>query len=287
MTKHTYVVMGSKLSFTYDNKVYSIDKTADLAYEQVLQALLDGREKDAYDAYKTHTLQAGNITVKRNGMVVDGLGTKVTLDSVFAEAYLYARSEGKASEDLLERFFTNVAANPNHESREGLSNFMAKARMPITDRGTFLAYRYVSDTYYDRQTGSMDNMVGNDVKMDRNKCDSNANVTCSSGLHVCHHEYVNGIYGSGLPHLVVEVNPRDVVAVPTDYNYTKMRVCRFRPLCKLDYFKQQLMLNVQAALGAVPVFMTEQTRSWKCETGIPEQFLSRYKPVDAWEWAKA
>jgi hypothetical protein len=41
---------------------------------------------------------------------------------------------------------------------------------------------------------------------------------------------------------MVKVNPADVVAVPTDYNGTKMRVCRFEVLeeCKQEAVKKPL-----------------------------------------------
>jgi hypothetical protein len=60
--------------------------------------------------------------------------------------------------------------------------------------------------------------------MARDLVDDNPNNTCSAGLHVACFDYAKG-FGSRL--VEVKVNPRDVVCVPTDYNGTKMRTCRF------------------------------------------------------------
>jgi hypothetical protein len=63
--------------------------------------------------------------------------------------------------------------------------------------------------------------------MDRGKVDADRERTCSAGLHVAAWNYAESFYFNG--HLLeVEVNPRDVVAVPTDYNNEKMRTCEYK-----------------------------------------------------------
>jgi len=70
------------------------------------------------------------------------------------------------------------------------------------------------------------NNIGSVLKMDRTKVDDNPNRTCSAGLHVCSQGYVK--FGERLLH--VAVDPEHVVAVPTDYNNSKMRVCEYEVL---------------------------------------------------------
>ena len=279
---NTYVLMGNVLTFTYESNVVRMERKANSIVFRTVEAAL--KEQDfakAYEAYKVNKLETGKFKITQSSITIKS--TKVKLGKVFAEAALYAKEFGKADEDLLERFLINVSKNPNPQARDGLSDFLAHCKMPITDRGTFLAYRSCNNQFRDKYTGRMENMIGTNVVLDRADCDSNANQDCSRGLHVCHHEYGNFSHYM----MVVEINPRDVVAVPAQYNALKMRVCRFRPLCMLDYFKEMLLIKEQHALAMVPVFMTEQTRSWRPETGVPPEFLGRYKPVDAWEWAKA
>ena len=59
----------------------------------------------------------------------------------------------------------------------------------------------------------------------REKVDKNREQTCSTGLHVASYNYAKGYSGDVM--IMVKVNPRDVVAVPTDYNNEKMRVCQY------------------------------------------------------------
>ena len=64
--------------------------------------------------------------------------------------------------------------------------------------------------------------------MDRDKVDPDSNQTCSTGLHAAAFEYADGMYQGGSGILVeVKINPENVVAVPTDYNEQKMRVCEY------------------------------------------------------------
>lgn len=69
------------------------------------------------------------------------------------------------------------------------------------------------------------------AKMDRRDCNDDPNTGCSSGLHVGTWGYAkswvsqNG--GNGYV-LTVEVDPVDVVSVPSDSAFQKLRACQFR-----------------------------------------------------------
>lgn len=82
--------------------------------------------------------------------------------------------------------------------------------------------------FTDSYSRTMHIELGSPVRLDRNLCDSNPNRTCSVGLHIGAMRYVQNFKGNTT--LVCLVNPRDVVAVPKDYNGEKMRVCEYLPL---------------------------------------------------------
>ena len=63
--------------------------------------------------------------------------------------------------------------------------------------------------------------------MERNKVDDNQNNTCSSGLHFCSKEYLSHFGGSDSRTMIVKINPADVVSIPTDYNNSKGRACKY------------------------------------------------------------
>ena len=75
--------------------------------------------------------------------------------------------------------------------------------------------------------------------MERGQVDADRERTCSFGLHVAAFSYASNFTGGIL--LEVEVNPRDVVAVPPDYNQQKMRVCRYRVLRRAENEIQELV----------------------------------------------
>jgi hypothetical protein len=73
----------------------------------------------------------------------------------------------------------------------------------------------------------MINNVGCIVSMPRENCDCNPENTCSSGLHAAGFDYAK-TFSRIL--LNVKINPRDVVAIPIDYNNAKLRCCQFEVL---------------------------------------------------------
>ena len=127
-------------------------------------------------------------------------------------------------------FWRNIQENPSAESKRHLFLFLEANKMPITTDGCFIAYKVVNYNktrdLVDCYTGNFCNNVGSVVTMDRENVNPDRDTTCSRGLHVAAYEYVKDNF-SGNVIVEVKVNPRDVVAVPTDYNNQKMRVCRY------------------------------------------------------------
>jgi len=70
--------------------------------------------------------------------------------------------------------------------------------------------------------------LGGTVSMPREQCDNNPDHACSRGLHIGTPQYVQQ-YGSGsnTAYIACLVNPMNVVAVPKDYSFMKMRVCEY------------------------------------------------------------
>ena len=269
-----YVISGNRAYISINDEVTVIQQDSDPRFHEILAAVRNSDEDEVRRLIAEGEVKLGKLKVSRKAVKFD---TK-TLHPAFAKAYLYAATAGKAA---IELFFKNVADNPNKESQADLANFLLRNALPITDRGTFLAYRYVNDQFYDCHTGKMDNMIGNSVEMERDHCDSNREVTCSHGLHVCHYSY---LANNGTTHLVVEINPRDVVAVPTDYNGAKMRVCRFRVLSTVDHFAEKLGAFADP-LQTVPFVQMAGFDTPEVAEDIPAELMHRYKPVDGSVWA--
>ena len=236
---------------------YSVQRSHDF-FNEIVDAL---RREDTGEAYRwmvTKNKSDKKVQIKGNTLVFDGQ----EFDPIFAEAYQVAKENGM-SFDKLDTYFNNLKKNPSPISVKAFTGFTAKSKMPITDRGTFLAYKKIRrDSYKDIYSTSFDNRPGCVVQMPRSDVDQVQSNTCSTGFHVCSHTYLNQFGGRDDVEIVVEIHPKDVVAVPPDYAMTKMRVASYRVLCTLPYFKKKLMTYEADALGNIPIFNTEFTDDW-------------------------
>lgn len=92
----------------------------------------------------------------------------------------------------------------------------------------------VSTIYTDGYTKSFNIKLGEIVSIPREKCDSTQENTCSRGLHVAGKDWLQFNYFGNVG-LMVLVNPADVVAVPPEDNYGKMRTCAYYPVSVVQF----------------------------------------------------
>lgn len=133
----------------------------------------------------------------------------------------------------LELFVTNLLENPSKRAVDELYGFLEASMLPITDDGHFLAYKSVRSDFTDHHSGRMDNSVGTTVSMLRNKVDEDKDRTCSYGLHFAAHEYAES-FGRGGKMVILKINPRDVVAIPSDYKNQKGRCCSYEVIREVE-----------------------------------------------------
>lgn len=122
-------------------------------------------------------------------------------------------------------FMDNVMKNKRKDIRDELYEFLLSGKMPITNDGHFLAYKKVRNDYLDCHSGTMDNSVGKLVAMKATDVDTNRHNVCSTGLHFCSRSYLSSFDGERT--MIVKVNPRNVFAIPTDYNNAKGRASEY------------------------------------------------------------
>lgn len=138
------------------------------------------------------------------------------------------------------QFLANLLENPSKRVVDHLYGFLEHGKNPITEDGHFLAYKAVRSDFKDIHSGTFNNAIGCIASMPRNRVDENPNNTCSAGLHVCSYDYLPHFANAQGHVMVCKVNPADVVAVPVDYNNTKMRVCRYEVVAEhTGYYKAE------------------------------------------------
>jgi hypothetical protein len=172
---------------------------------------------------------SGSSRLELRGNTVVDTTTGNELHGYIVDRIIEMAQLGLDSQPLI-NFYTKLLKNPSFRAVNEFYPWLEKARMPIAPDGDVFAYKKVRSNYRDIHSGTMDNSVGNTLEVPRNTVDEDASRTCSHGLHVCSKDYLphfGSSSGSDNRVLLVKFSPEDVVAIPADYNDTKMRVCKY------------------------------------------------------------
>lgn len=174
------------------------------------------------------------VTVTRKGVTWNGMAINGTI----ADRLMQFAEEGLPYEPL-SKFLDKLMQNPSKRATEELYTFLEHKNLPITDNGNFLAYKKINSDWYSVTSGKVTlltgkanangqiyNGIGEEITIPRNQVNDDKEVHCSYGLHAGTIEYAKGFSGSKL--VIVEINPADVVSIPSDYNCSKLRTCRYK-----------------------------------------------------------
>ncbi len=220
LTDHslTAVIDGKTYTMQTDHPSFALAKTA-LAEDRGddLVALFDvGKSIEAYaDSDGVIAVRHGQVFF--NGEPVHGH----VVDRILA----FMR-EGLPFQPLL-NFLGKLMANPSRRAVTELYSFLEHKSLPITSKGTFLAYKSVRADFLDHHSAKFSNTVGSVLEMPRNAVCDDANVGCSYGFHCGTIEYCRSFGGAGSRLLIVEVDPADVVSVPLDADCQKLRTTKY------------------------------------------------------------
>lgn len=256
--KVAYTLTNDSIHLSFGGNQVTISRQHRL-YGQIRDLIKDGKEDNVPTLFlnsTTNNQNSPNLTeyIKDSGLVLVGDSLKdkdgEMLPGVLSDRLMELHGENLPV-DRLVKFWKNLKQNPSMNSREQLYKFLEQKGHPLTDDGCFIAYRGVRVDFKDLHTGTFDNSPGQVLEMPRSQVDDNPNRTCSKGFHVAAWEYANSF---GPLTVKVKVNPMDVVAVPSDYNGQKMRVCKFEVIEQC-----QEMVNTN---GYAQESTYDQNRDW-------------------------
>ena len=230
---YPFLIQGDNVVVVIDNKPHTINKTH-ITYQKVVDAIKAGDWEAVKDAIEPKKVVLnygqGNVSIQGETLFWKGKELHTTL----AVKMIDMLREGFPIEPMV-NFMDNLYQNPSKRAVDELYGFLEKGNLPITPDGHFLAYKKVRANYLDCHSGTMDNSIGQVVEMERFDVDDNKDNTCSTGLHFCSKEYLNHFGGERT--VIVKINPRDVVSIPSDYNATKGRACRYEVIGEIDQDK--------------------------------------------------
>ena len=202
------------------------------SYTGILAAIESGNEAeiralvDVKASVKEQSF--GRVEILDNTVLVGGREVTGRL----IDRILEMVSRGSSAVEGYVKFLDKLMENPSKKAVDELYLFIEACTLPITPEGNFLAYKRVGSDYMSLYTYGnavpVDNHVGNLCDMPRNEVDDERDNVCSNGLHFCSYDYLPAYGGSGGNRVVVvEINPKNVVSIPSDYNNAKGRTCEY------------------------------------------------------------
>lgn len=225
--EYTYTLTEHNLVLCYGDEVETVDSThpefkqirQDVFNEDFESALTRISPVKAITEYTSGLLNIANGEVKYSDTVITNKLVSKVIDMMRA-----------GSEDFVNyaNFLKLVMEQPSYTTRQRLMDFVAADKIKITEQGKVIAFKNVNNDYYDKHSRKFRNMVGDEPSMPRHAVDDDHSKTCSAGLHVCSPYYLTSMWGTSGKTMKVEVDPRDFVAVPYDYNDSKARVCKYK-----------------------------------------------------------
>jgi len=255
---YPYIIQGNNIVVVIGANSHTINK-GHIAYQKVLDAIKAGDWETVKNTVEPKKVilsyGAGNISIKGETLYWKGREFHNSLSRRMIQMF----QDGFPIEPLV-LFMENLMQNPSYRAVNELYEFLEKNTLPITPDGHFLAYKKVRTDYLDVHSGTVLNKVAATftaeeqaslpitsgrkkevtveiqngvtvVSMPRNEVNDDKNQTCSEGLHFCSKEYLGSFGGDRV--MILKINPRDVVSIPTDYNRSKGRACRYEVIAEL------------------------------------------------------
>ena len=260
MNRVPYNMSEDSITIFWEGKPYTIRKD-NANFSAVKQALLDARYDDVgglLDIKKAvEDFVEGDIEVRDEVVYYKGH----RLHGVVVDKLLEMLRAGLKDSAPLTNFISRLQANPSANSVNELYSFLSYKSLSTTPEGKVLGYKGVQSDYWST-TGNADtiviqgetnerhqilNEVGSTIEVARRCVDDNKDNHCSFGLHVGSYDYANSWAGQDGRLLVVEFDPEDAVSVPTDCNFQKLRVSKYRVVSDISDTRKELNKPVYEA----------------------------------------
>lgn len=228
-----YLLQGKNIILVVDGKSHTISKDTHIAYGKIVDAL-KAQDWDALRNLvepKKAIVNFGKGYVSIEGTTVMWKGKP--FHNALATRMIEMFHDGFPIDPMV-RFMERLMKNTSKRSVDQVYGFLEKNNLPITEDGYFLAFKKVRRDYLDIHSGTISNVVGSIVEMDRNLVDDNPDSHCSSGLHFCSESYLGSFGGHGDPIMILKIDPADVVSIPTDYNGAKGRCSRYEVVGQVE-----------------------------------------------------
>ena len=260
MNKVPYTLSESSLTIFWEGKPYTL-RSDHPNFKLARQAIFDARYDDLGDlldiAKAVENFVEGDIEVRDEVVYYKGH----RLHGVVVDKLLDMLRAGMKDSAPLVNFITRLQANPSANSVNELYSFLSYKQLASTPEGMVYGYKGVQKDYWS-STGNADtivlqgetnerhqilNEVGATIEVARRCVDDNKDNHCSFGLHVGSFDYADGWAGADGRLLLVEFDPADAVSVPTDCDFQKLRVSKYKVISDITDTRKELNKPVYEA----------------------------------------
>lgn len=237
--EYKFVYTGNSLTIYKDGEPFTLDRECP-TFAEAVGLILVGDVKGAWGAANVkqalERLSEGSIVVEDGVVTCNGF----PINNGMSDRLLQMMEDGAEGVETFARFFSSLMEVQDARVIEELYAFLKHSDIKLNDDGSFEGYKAVQSDFTDKHTGTLSNAPGEVVTMPRSMVDSDANRTCSTGLHVGSHEYASSFGSRSSDKIVlVKVWPQDVVSVPNDYNGQKLRACKYEVLKEVGRINKQ------------------------------------------------
>jgi hypothetical protein len=258
MNKPAYIVTSNAITVIWEGQPYTVN-TDNPNYTGLKNALLNAEYENIgrfLDIKKQiEDFSHGSIKVLAEKVYYGSYELKGFVIDKLLE---FLRSGAKDAQPIL-NFIEKLMFNPSKNSVDQLYTFLSYKTLPLTETGNVIGYKGVDTNYYSKhgnkntivitgtvnENGCILNKIGEIIEVARNCVDDNKDNHCSNGLHVGSYDYAKDWAGNNGHLMMVEFDPSNAVSVPTDCNFQKLRVSKYKVIGEVPFerIKEEAPLN--------------------------------------------
>ena len=248
MNKPAYIVTSNAITVIWEGQPYTVN-TDNPNYTGLKNVLLNA-EYDNIGRFLDIKKQIEDFSHGSIKVVAEKVyyGSYELKGFVIDKLLEFLRSGAKDAQPIL-NFIEKLMFNPSKNSVDQLYTFLSYKSLPLTETGNIIGYKGVDTDFYSKHgnkntiviTGNVDangrilNKIGETIEVARNSVDDNKDNHCSHGLHVGSYDYAKDWAGNNGHLMMVEFNPSDAVSVPTDCNFQKLRVSKYKVIGEVPF----------------------------------------------------
>jgi len=228
----SYIIKKLKVTFNINGKPYIKRFESENSMYEFLQKIEASSNKEELFGIEQSILKDKRFYKESGKLYLKGCENP--LPNKIANKLTKLFDRGLSIEGLV-MFWVKCHQNEEFRAIEELYNFIVHNGITIDEEGNIIGWKKVTkvkDGYKPSRNKNLFTYKLNvEVRIPYDEVDNDKNNTCSFGLHVGSQEYATNFQGNCC--ILVKVNPKDVVSVPTDYNGQKLRCCAFTPIAEL------------------------------------------------------